>query len=97
MISCLLHAKERSATTISITKLGKNRLSSLADIPLMITSTENEIRMGATASRIAQLNLIDILYLGVASGSYEKSLQYLEISRRVVREAKSPYTREKGG
>ena len=85
VISCLEHAKQRSATTISITKVGKNRLSSLAEIPLMITSTENEIRMGATASRISQLNLIDILYLGVASGSYEDSLKYLEASRRAVR------------
>ncbi|HEY9595531.1 MAG TPA: MurR/RpiR family transcriptional regulator [Spirochaetia bacterium] len=88
IVSCMRHAKERSATTISITKPGRTTLSAMADIPLFITSTENEIRMGATASRIAQLNLIDILYLGVASGSYERSFKYLETSRRAVSEVK---------
>ncbi len=86
VIACLKKAKAAGAATISITKYGSNSLSMVADIPLFISSTENEIRSGATASRITQLNVIDILYLGVASQNYEQSVIYLEKSREVIRE-----------
>lgn len=79
-------AKEGGAIIISITKFGSNTLSSHADIPLYISSTENQIRSGAMASRIAQLNVIDILFLGVANLNYEKSAFFLEKSRAAVKE-----------
>jgi DNA-binding MurR/RpiR family transcriptional regulator len=78
-------AKERGCTTISITKFGSTTLSGISDIPLCTSSTENEIRSGAMASRITQLNVIDILYLGVASRNYEQSVQVLEQSRQAIR------------
>ncbi|OGX68400.1 MAG: RpiR family transcriptional regulator [Paenibacillus sp. RIFOXYA1_FULL_44_5] len=84
VISCLEYAKASHATTISITKFGSNSVSSLADISLMITSTENEIRSGATSSRITQLNVVDILYLGVASRTFDESRMYLERSRQAI-------------
>jgi DNA-binding MurR/RpiR family transcriptional regulator len=77
IISALKSAKEYGATTISITKYGNNSLSSHADYPLFISSTEHEIRSGAMASRISQFTVIDMLYLGVASQSYEDSVRYL--------------------
>jgi DNA-binding MurR/RpiR family transcriptional regulator len=86
IIAALKSAKEHGATTISITKYGNNGLSSYADYPLFISSTEHEIRSGAMASRISQLTVIDILYLGVASKSYEQSVQYLDQSRQVIKE-----------
>lgn len=88
VISCLKHAREGGAGTISITKWGSNTLSSLADVPLMITSMESDIRSGATSSRIAQLNVIDILYLAIASRGYNQSVQYLEKSRQAIQEHK---------
>lgn len=88
IIECMNRAKERGATTISITKYGNNSVNSLVDIPLYITSTENEIRSGATSSRITQLNVIDILYLGVTSNEYDQSLHHLEKSREIIRKMK---------
>ncbi|ANS75743.1 RpiR family transcriptional regulator [Paenibacillus yonginensis] len=85
VVDCLKHAKERGAAVISITRYGNNPVSELADIPLYISSTEMEIRSGATSSRITQLNLIDILYLAVSSRNYEQSVRYLELTRRVVK------------
>ena len=85
VIASMKTARDAGATTISITKYGSTTLSDIADIPLFISSTENEIRSGATSSRITQLNLIDILYLGVASQNYDYSVQYLEKTREVVR------------
>lgn len=84
VVSSLQKAREMGATTISLTKYGTNSVSEQADISLFTSSTENEIRSGATSSRITQLNVIDILYLGVASMSYEKSVAYLEKSRSVL-------------
>lgn len=88
IIECMNRAKERGATTVSITKYGNNSVNSLVDIPLYITSTENEIRSGATSSRITQLNVIDILYLGVTSNEYDQSLHHLEKSREIIRKMK---------
>lgn len=84
--ACIRQAKQNGARTITITKYGATKISSLADIPLFITSAEHEVRSGAMSSRITQLNVIDILYLGVASRSYEKSVDYLDRSRRLIKE-----------
>lgn len=87
-VECMKIAREAGACTISITRYGNTPVGSLADIPLHISSTEHEIRSGATSSRITQLNVIDILYLAVASRDYEQSVAYLEKSRNVVRKSK---------
>ncbi|EGL16255.1 MULTISPECIES: MurR/RpiR family transcriptional regulator [Paenibacillus] len=85
VIECLKEARLCGAKTISITKYGNNSVSSHADYPLYTSSTENEIRSGAMSSRMTQLNVIDILYLGVASREYDKSVGYLEKSREIIR------------
>jgi DNA-binding MurR/RpiR family transcriptional regulator len=86
IISALKSAKNHGAATISISKYGHNALSSYADYPLFISSTEHEIRSGAMASRISQFTVIDMLYLGVASQGYEESVQYLEESRKLIQD-----------
>ncbi len=88
IVECVKKAKELGATVISFTRYGHTTIGKLADIPLHISSTETEIRSGATSSRITQLNMIDILYLGVASRNYEESVRYLEKSRDIVRKMK---------
>ncbi|WP_028596335.1 MurR/RpiR family transcriptional regulator [Paenibacillus assamensis] len=88
VVECTRQARVQGATTISITKYGTNAVSSHADIPLFITSTENEIRSGATSSRITQLNVIDILYLGVTSRDYDQSLLSLDKSRELIKKMK---------
>ncbi|MDF2724793.1 MAG: RpiR family transcriptional regulator [Paenibacillus sp.] len=85
VVECLRQARERGAGIISITRYGQNTVSKLADIPLFISSTETEIRSGATSSRITQLHLIDILYLAVSSRNYNQSVKYLDLTRKIVR------------
>jgi len=85
IVRALRIAKEHGSRTISITKYGENTVSRTADIPLFTSSTETEIRSGAMASRISQLNVIDILYTGVASRNYGSAVTYLEESRRAIR------------
>lgn len=74
-------AKDAGATTISITKFGINSISNLCDINLFVLSPEITFRSGATSSRIAQLNVIDILYTAVASCMFEDVEKFLENTR----------------
>lgn len=61
-------AKQAGAHVIAVTRYGTNNpLEALADITLYTTSPEMSIRSGSTSSRISQLALIDILFIGMAS------------------------------
>jgi DNA-binding MurR/RpiR family transcriptional regulator len=78
-------AKNNGATLITITKYGKSRLSEIADIKLMLISPETSIRSGALSSRIAQMNMIDILYLCILSKDYYNLKRYLDQTRKNVK------------
>ncbi|WP_026692509.1 MurR/RpiR family transcriptional regulator [Peribacillus kribbensis] len=58
-------AKEHGVTVIAITSLKKSPLYKMADIKLCFPDVEEEYRVGSIASRMAQLNIIDGLYLSV--------------------------------
>lgn len=77
-------AKQTGAAIIAITKYGKSRLSEGADIKLFLSATETSMRSGAMSSRIAQLNMIDILFSGVASLEYKDIKKYLDKTHKVT-------------
>ncbi|NOU95717.1 SIS domain-containing protein [Paenibacillus sp. LMG 31456] len=81
IIESLTEAKKQGATTITLTKYGMSPVSELADIRLFTSAVEQNIRSGATASRIAQLNVIDILFTSYASRQNEQMIPILEKSR----------------
>jgi DNA-binding MurR/RpiR family transcriptional regulator len=64
-------AKSSGASIIAITRYVKSELASQADVVLSISTPELTIRSGAMGSRIAMLNIIDILFAGVASADYK--------------------------
>lgn len=76
--------KETGATIIAITKYGKNFLASNSDIVLYFSTPETTIRSGAMGSRIAMLNIIDILFTGVASLEYKSIKKYLDKTHNVL-------------
>ncbi|NOU98410.1 SIS domain-containing protein [Paenibacillus sp. LMG 31456] len=88
IIQTLKIAKESGATVISLTKFGSNPVEEAADIRLFTSSLEQSIRSGAMASRIAQLNVIDILYVGIASRTYDESIMALDRTRNAVKGSK---------
>ncbi|QDQ00443.1 MurR/RpiR family transcriptional regulator [Lysinibacillus fusiformis] len=78
-------ASETPATTISLTRYGNSLVSSLADICLHTSpNVEATFRSGATSSRLAQLHVIDILFMCVATSSYEQTINYLDKTRSVI-------------
>ncbi|MCY9661737.1 MurR/RpiR family transcriptional regulator [Paenibacillus chondroitinus] len=84
MIRSLAVAKKNGAVVITLTRFGANPVAELADIQLFISTLEKSIRSGAMASRIAQLNVIDILYVGIAGCHYEESVKSLDMTRQAV-------------
>jgi RpiR family carbohydrate utilization transcriptional regulator len=59
-------AKGNGAKTIGITNFAKTPLCRNVDIPLLTVSQETEYRSEALASRLAQLSIIDALYVNVS-------------------------------
>ena len=66
IVECASLAHEQGAVTICITNYGKSPLQAACDIALFTASDETRYRILALSSRIAQLALIDTLYLYVA-------------------------------
>lgn len=78
-------AKQKDVTTISITKYGHTLLSQFSDIQLHTSAAkEATFRSGATSSRIAQLHVIDILFMCLASVEYDETIDYLDESRKAI-------------
>ncbi|MUV39020.1 putative HTH-type transcriptional regulator YbbH [Lentibacillus sp. JNUCC-1] len=78
-------ANENNAATISLTKYGKSTVVDHADINLFTSATsEPTFRSGATSSRIAQLQVVDILFMCVASLQYEETVRHLGATRDAV-------------
>ncbi len=88
VIEGLKVAKEKGATTIAITQYGKSPIQEFSDIVLFTASVENNFRSGAMASRIAQLQVIDSLFIGVACKRYDEVIKYLEVTRETLEDKK---------
>ncbi|SHK52641.1 transcriptional regulator, RpiR family [Paramaledivibacter caminithermalis DSM 15212] len=84
VIKALSIAKEKGATTIAITQYGQSPVVKVSDITLFTANVENNFRSGAMASRIAQLNIIDSLFIGVACKRYDDVIRHLKVTREVV-------------
>ena len=65
-VECLALARGRRATSIAVTGRHPSPLTEHADIVLLTMSPETRYREEAMASRIAQLSLLDSLYVTVA-------------------------------
>lgn len=85
VIQALEVAKESGANIISLTKSGDNPVNLLADAKLHTTSLERDVRSGATSSRIAMLNVIDILFLGMTKSNQDRNIGALERTRKAVK------------
>ena len=80
-----LHVARRSgATTVAVTNFPRSPLATLADHVLTTAARETTFRSGATASRLAQLTVVDCVFVGVAQRTYETSQRALELTHDAV-------------
>lgn len=89
VIKCIENAKKNNVPVISITKSSvNNELESLSDITLKVPYVEKSLREGAMSSRISQLAVIDMLFIGMAKNNLEEVEERLIATREAVRELK---------
>ncbi|WP_411677423.1 MurR/RpiR family transcriptional regulator [Caproicibacter sp.] len=84
ILNTLEVAKESKATIIAITRYVKSELANEADLVLNFSTPEITIRSGAMGSRIAMLNIVDILFTGVASANYKNVKALLTKTHNVL-------------
>lgn len=84
ILDALEVAKESGSSVIAITRNSRSILAEKADVILNISTPEITIRSGAMGSRIAMLNVIDILFAGVASADYQNVRKYLIKTHNVL-------------
>ena len=77
-------ARENGALCIAVTSASDTPLSRIAHERLIAHARESSLRAGAMVSRIAQLVLVDCLFLGLARLSYEDTIVALRRTRDVI-------------
>src|SRR5690625_2509968 len=84
-INALAEARRRGAATVAITNFPRSPISEAADHVLTTAARETTFRSGATASRLAQLTVIDCLFVGLAQSRYTDSRNALATTYEAVR------------
>jgi DNA-binding MurR/RpiR family transcriptional regulator len=88
VVDALRIAREREATTVCLTHHTKSPITKVADIKLYTAARETALRSDAMTSRIAQLSILDVLYVSVALKRYDLSLQSIERTKDALAEKK---------
>lgn len=84
LLSILKIAKERNAKIIAITSYQKSTLSQIADLTLYTPTKETKLITEASSSRLAQLALLDALYVGVSMNNQDETIQNLQTIRKAI-------------
>ncbi|WP_410513609.1 MurR/RpiR family transcriptional regulator [Paenibacillus sp. BR2-3] len=77
-------AKRAGAQTIALTSYTKSPLAKMADVTLYTSTKETSFRTEAISARIAQLCIIDALYVGLSLVRQEQTLANLQKIREVI-------------
>jgi DNA-binding MurR/RpiR family transcriptional regulator len=85
-LDALAEARAHGVTTIAVTNFPRSPLASIADHVLTTAARETTFRSGATASRLAQLTVVDCVFVGVAQRTYASSQRALEVTHAAVTE-----------
>ncbi len=84
IVESLKTARKAGAVTICLTNYPKSPVTKESDICLVSSSTESHYRSEAMASRIAQLSIIDTLFVGVSLRRQDVLLDNLQKIREVI-------------
>lgn len=84
-VAALTEARRQGATTVALTNFPRSPIARVADHVLTTAARETTFRSGATASRLAQLTVVDCVFVGVAQRFYPETRAALERTRGAVR------------
>lgn len=79
-------AQGHGCPTVTVTNDPSAPLAARSDLVLATAAREAGFRSGATASRIAQLTVVDCVFVGVAQATYEDSRKALALTHRAVQD-----------
>ncbi|MGH3366930.1 MAG: MurR/RpiR family transcriptional regulator, partial [Nocardioidaceae bacterium] len=83
-VDAVAQARANGATTVAITNFPHSPLASIADEVLTTAARETTFRSGATASRLAQLTVIDCVFVGVAQRTFDSTQRALAATHDAV-------------
>lgn len=86
IIDCVKIAQSKGTKVIAITKYADSHLSSIADVVLFVAAQEDEFRSAAMSSRIASLNMVDMLYTACAYEDYDNTLAHLNQTYEIIQQ-----------
>lgn len=90
IVGWLRVARDHGAITVAVTNYARSPLSEYACLLLTTAAQESTFRSGAMASRIAQLAVVDCIYLAVAQRSYDASVTALTATHHAVHDRGDP-------
>jgi DNA-binding MurR/RpiR family transcriptional regulator len=83
-IEAFAEAGRRGARTVALTNFPKAPITAVADLVLTTAARETTFRSGAMASRLAQLTVIDCVFVGVAQRTYAETRTALDATYQAV-------------
>jgi len=86
-------ARARGATTVAVTNFPESPLVEHADVVLTTTARETKFRSGALSSRIAQLAVVDFLFVRIAQRLYDRTTENLRATYEAVQPHRLGYDR----
>jgi DNA-binding MurR/RpiR family transcriptional regulator len=95
-IDVLAEAQARGATTIALTNFPRSPIAEVADLVLTTAARETTFRSGAMASRLAQLTVVDCLFVAVAGRNRTRTKRFLEATAEAVRPRRVNQSRRRG-
>jgi DNA-binding MurR/RpiR family transcriptional regulator len=84
LIEAVSIARDAGATIIVLTNFGKSPILKFSDIHLFTSSPETAFNSDALASRIAELAILDALFVGVAFRNYSQSQDNIRKTRKAL-------------
>jgi len=79
-------AADHSAKTIAVTGVATSSLAQVTNEVLVTAAREPMLRAGAMVSRIAQLAIVDVLFVAIARLRHDDTLRALWLTRHAARE-----------
>ena len=83
-IEAVAYAKQSKATIITITDYSRCPILAYSDIPLFTSAFETTFKPEALSSRIAELSIIDALFIGTVMKRYDASYECMKKTRQAL-------------
>ena len=88
VVDVLSLARERGACIVCVTNRVRSPMAKLADIVLRTASEETPFGSGGVPSMIAQLSVVDALFVGVSLAMYDRAIDFIERTGETVKNKK---------